>query len=195
MSTFSLMKHPRMPVLASLSLVAIILALSTHAYTAEPTADAHKEAPRNSVYVKIILPKKEPAKDKHPVVESWISEALEKKRGRPELRAVTDWILLPGSGEKAIRLWGAQLDGEQWGCPVSGNIEKWTDDDKVSVHLGGWSPDVAEIIGTTLPAEIGSRGMAEVDYGTEQEAFVAILVGPPQPKKESVKDNAEKAAK
>jgi hypothetical protein len=178
--------------LASLFLLAIVAGSMTAAQADEPPAVAPKSVPKNSVYVKILLPKKEPAKDKHPVVESWITEALEKNRARPELRAVTDWIQLPAVGEKVTRLWDATLDGAQWGCPACGGVELWTDDGKVSISLSGWSLVVPEIIGTTLAAEVGSRGIAEVNYSTGHEAFVAILVGPPQPKKEVEKKDPEK---
>ena len=133
-----------------------------------------------AVYAKIILPVEPPRDGSHPIVESWISEKLH-KRGKSDLRAVTQWVRLAEKGEKVTRVWNATVDGKSWGCPVAGRILERTKDGKVKLELLGWSPVGAEIKGQTLASEIGSRKIAVVDTGEGDDsgiAYVALFVGP-----------------
>ena len=135
---------------------------------------------RTYVYAKIFLPMKVPDKAKHPVVESWIAKKL-RKRGKTELRAVTDWVRLGEGGEHSASIWNATVDGKGWGCPVAGSVAERTADGKVKVELSGWSPFGAKIEGNSLSGESGSRGIATVDIGSNDQdgrAFVAFVIGP-----------------
>lgn len=144
---------------------------------ASPANDAGESSAPNAIYAKVILPMKEPDSGKNPVVESWIAEKL-RKRGQTELRAVTPWIRLAEKGEKNAPVWDAVVDGKGWGCPVGGRVKERTGDGKVKVSLPGWAPVALKVKGTTLPAEVGSRGIAEVEDG---KAYVALFVGLPAP--------------
>ncbi len=143
-------------------------------------ANSRKPSHRTYVYAKIILPIKPPAKGEHPAVESWIAKKL-RRRGETEFRAVTNWVRLAEGDERDSDIWAATVDGKNWGCPVSGRVSERTADGKVKVELSGWSPvAVAKIKGGTLAAETGSRTIATVDTGIDQDgrAFVALVVGP-----------------
>lgn len=141
------------------------------------TALTHDSIPSATkpIYVKIVLPMKEPVKGNHPLVESWIAKDLQ-SRGKTELRAVTNWVRLAENGEQVTRVWDGSVDGKNWGCPVAGRVLKRAQDGKVRVSLVGWAPFAVKVTGTTLPAETGSRNIAVVD---DVSAYVAIFVGPP----------------
>ena len=138
-------------------------------------ADDSRTSRKNSIYVKIVLPMKEPAKGEYPLVESWIARKL-RKRGTTELRAVTAWVRLAEAGEEVTPVWNATVDGKGWGCPVNGRVIERTKGGRVKVSLTGWAPVLLKVNGTTLSAETGTRRIAVVDRG---KAYVAILVGPP----------------
>ena len=166
------------PILTFLSagVVALVLFVAAQLSFANDQPSFEKYA----VYAKIILPVESPRDGSQPIVESWISKNLH-KRGKSELRAVTQWVRLAEHGEKVTRVWNATIDGKGWGCPVVGRIVERTKDGKVKVELLGWSPAGAEIKGQTLAAEIGSRRIAEVDTGEGDDsgiAYVALFVGP-----------------
>ncbi len=162
---------------AFLVTLAAIGLCSTQRVTAEQESPTESAKPKRTfaVYAKIILPKKTPAEGKHPVVESWIAKKL-KKKGKTELRAVTDWIRLPGEGERARQVWSATYDGKRWGCPVVGSchLGKGKKAGKLVADMGGWTPVFPEIKGATLNAEVGDRRIAVVEDGI---AYVALYVG------------------
>ena len=166
------------PIFTFLSAGVVALALFVPAQSS--FANDQPSSTTYAVYAKIILPVKPPRDGSHPIVESWISKNLH-KRGRSELRAVTQWVRLAEKGEKITRVWNATIDGKGWGCPVAGRIVERTKDGKVKVELLGWSPVGAEIKGQTLEAEIGSRRIAVVDTGEGNDsgiAYDALYVGP-----------------
>lgn len=133
-----------------------------------------------AVYAKVILPLKPPSGESHRVVESWISKKL-RKQGKSDHRAVTDWVRLADKGEDSSKIWSAMVDGKLWGCPVDGRIGDRTKNDKIKLELVGWSPGGAEIKGNVIPTDLGSRRIARVDTGADEDssvAYVAIIVVP-----------------
>ena len=116
--------------------------------------------------------------------ESWIAAKLE-KRGKSELRAVTEWVRLAEEGEDIAQLWDATLDGKGWGCPVAGRVVERTNDGRVKVSLIGWAPGLLKVRGSPFRDETGSRKIAVVD---RDKAYVALLVGPRLVKSELPRD-------
>lgn len=142
-------------------------------------ADDAEPEEKYGVYAKIVLPMKLPAAGTCPVVESWIAKKL-RKRGNTELRAVTDWIRLTEQREASV--WDATVDGKTWGCPVLGRVMERTKDGQVKVRLTGWSPAALDIEEWTVPDEMGSRRIIEIETGAADgsgRAYVALFVGPP----------------
>ncbi len=139
---------------------------------------AESDANTNAVYAKVLLAVKPPAAGEHPPVESWIAQRL-RKRGVTELRAVTGWVRLAEMGEDRTALWNAVLDGDSYGCPGKGWVSARTANGKVRVDFTGWAPFPSKIKGNSLPAEIGSRGIAVVDGGrTDGVSYVALMIVP-----------------
>lgn len=163
--------------LPALLLSLAVLPLQSQERTARATGVRASDVGR--VYAKIILPAKAPAKGEHPPVESWIARKL-RKHGATEFRAVTAWVRLPEKGEGSAAIWDATLDGERRGCPVHGQVSERTADGTVRVTLSGWSPLAPKIKGDSLPAEIGSRGIAVVDTGRTDglRSYVALMIAP-----------------
>ena len=148
--------------------------------TKNPPGKDSLPAPRNNVYVKIILPSTSINTVKPPFVEAWIANKC-RKQGGTKVRAVTDWICLGSSAKESTPVWNATLDSQQWGCPVHGKVERLAHG-KIRVQLSGWSPGGAEIENNILSDEIGNRQIAVVDPGCETPdsmAYAALLIAPP----------------
>ena len=160
-------------------IVSTLTLIPSVAKTQEPTSKKAAQPKANQVYVKIILPTAPAARDKdRPVVESWIAEQL-KKCGQTKFTAATEWVALDSSQFSATSVWDANLDGQHWGCPVSGDIAERADG-RVKVVLSGWGPGGSRVT-VSLKDEPGSREIAAVEETKREEGlpYVAVLIGPP----------------
>jgi len=174
---------------ATCFLTSVFLVPSLHA---EPKSSLRLEG---SVYVKIILPGKAPAKGKRRVVEPWIEKELQAK-GEKELRAVTGWVSLSATEGESIEVWDGLVDGKTWGCSVDGLLEKErTSKGNFQIFLSGWSPVGPEVETQALSPKPGSREILFVDVGMKRSspqdragiAYAVLSVGLPsfeKPQKE-----------
>jgi len=161
--------------------IAVVSALALVPYAVKAQEPTPMKAPQpkcNQVYVKIIMPADPADRDKdHPVVESWIAEAL-KSRGQAKFTAVTGWVPLDLSLFAATDVWDGNLGCIPY-CPVGADIPDRAKG-RVKVLLSGWSPGGAFV--TVSPKdEPGSRAIAPVEeFKTELGMpYVAVLIGPP----------------
>ena len=164
--------------LASIAVVSALAVVPCAGETQQPDLRKSDPPTSNQVYVKVILPGDLGTRDKdRPVVESWIAEDL-KDRGQAEFTAATTWVPLVYKWDEGTEV-AVTVDGQRWGCSVTGDIPERADG-HITVVLYGLSPGYASAV-VTLTDEPGIRAIAPFEeFKTEQGMpYVAVLIGPP----------------
>ena len=160
----------------SLALIVCTLVLVHYSVNAQNSAPKKVAQSRsNQVYVKILLPTADAARDKNrPVVESWIAKEI----GKPvaaKYNAVTPWVPIVDTGdpiEDPTLVW-------EGGCLVHAEITE-RKGGRIKLLLDGWLPFSTEMT-VLLADEPGSRAIAAAEKarGKQGAPYVAVLVCPP----------------